>query len=99
MIFFLNLKGYGCVCVWVYIFFFIIQPVKAQAISCPHQPPTRSDNTVLEAQGGTATPGATKQLLPSGRVFKIYIYIYIYMPDNLKGAITLYVNFYFECSR
>ena len=55
-----------------------------------HQPPTRSDNTVSVAQGGTATPGATKQLLPQNRVFNriiyiytlavkyIYIYIYIY---------------------
>ena len=60
--------------------FFIIQRVKARAIPCPHQPPTRDDNTVLVAQIGTATPSATKQLLPPGMVFKriIYIYIYIY---------------------
>ena len=61
----------------------------------PHQPPTASDNTVSVAQSGTATPGATKQLLPQDRVFKriiyIYIYIYIYMPDQLKAKITLYV--------
>ena len=37
--------------------------------------------TVSVAQGGTATPGATKQLLLPDRVFKriIYIYIYIYI--------------------
>ena len=29
----------------------------------PDQPPTRVINTVSVAQGGTATPGATKQLL------------------------------------
>ena len=40
---------------------FIIQCVKARAITCPHQPPTRGDITVSVAQGGTATPGATKQ--------------------------------------
>ena len=35
------------------------------------------DNTVSLAQGGTATTGATKQLLPPERVSKkIYIYIY-----------------------
>ena len=28
------------------------------------------DNTVSVAQGGTATPGATEQLLPPDRVFK-----------------------------
>ena len=78
-----------CVCVCVYklvsnIFFFSIQRVKARAIPCPHQPPTRGDNTVSVAQGGTATPGATKQLLPPDRVLResyinIYIYIYIYI--------------------
>ena len=46
----------------IYAFFFIIQRVKARAIPCPHQPPTRGDNTVSVAQGGTTTPGATKQL-------------------------------------
>ena len=62
-------------------FFFIIQHVKAYAIPCPHQLPSRGDNTVSVAQGGTATPGATKQLLPPDRVLResyIYIYIYIY---------------------
>ena len=55
--------------------------MKARAIPCPHQPPSRSDNTVSVAKGGTATatPGATKQLLPPDRVLYIYIYIYIYM--------------------
>ena len=33
------------------------------------------DNTVLVAQGGTATPGATKQLLQPDRVFKRNIYL------------------------
>ena len=58
----------------MYIFFFIIQRVKARAIPCPHQPPTRGDNTVSVAQGGT---GATKQLLPKDRVLReLYKYIY-----------------------
>ena len=62
-------------------FFFIIQRMKARVISYPHQPPTRGDNTVSEAQGGTATPDAIKQLLSPDRVSKrnIYIYIYIYI--------------------
>ena len=42
--------------------------------------PTRDDNTVSVAQGGTATPGATIQLLPPDRVLReLYIYIYIYI--------------------
>ena len=54
--------------------------MKERAIPCPHQLPTRLI-TVSVAQGGTATPGTTKQLLPLNRVFKrnIYIYIYIYI--------------------
>ena len=59
------------------IYIFIIQRVKARAIPCTHQPPTRGDNTVSVTQGVTATPGATKQLLPADRIY-IYIYIYIY---------------------
>ena len=66
---------------------FIIQRVKAWAIPCPHQLPTRGDNTVSVAQGGTATPGATKQLLPPDRVFKRIIYTYT--PDQLRAEITL----------
>ena len=67
--------------IYIYFFFFsIIQRMKARAIPCPHQPPTRGDNAVLVAQGGTATPGATQQLLPPDRVLReLYIYIYIYI--------------------
>ena len=67
--------------IYIYIFFFFIkQCVKACAIPYPHQSPTRGDNTVSVAQGGTATPGATKQLLPPDRVLReLYIYIYIYI--------------------
>ena len=64
---------------YIYIIFFLIQCVKTRAIPCPHQPPTRSDNTVLVAQDGTTTPGTTKQLLPMDRLFKRIIYIYIYI--------------------
>ena len=67
------------ICIYI---FFITQRVKARAIPYPHQPPSRGDNTVSVAQGGTATPGATKHLLPPDRVLResyIYIYIYIYI--------------------
>ena len=64
--------------------------MKARAIPCPHQPPTRGDNTVSVAQGSTATSGATKQLLPPDRVLReLYIYIYIYTPDQLRAETTL----------
>ena len=72
---------------------------KAGAIPCLHQPPTRGHNTVSVAQGGTATPGATKQLLPPDRLLReyiyIYIYIYIYTPVHLRAEITLDVNLHF----
>ena len=38
----------------------------------------QGDNTVSVAQGGTATPGATEQLLPPDRVFKRNIYLCIH---------------------
>ena len=61
----------------IYIF---IQHVKACAIPCTYKPPTRGDNTVSVAQGSTATPGATKQLLSPDRVLReFYIYIYIFI--------------------
>ena len=46
--------------------------MKARAILCPHQPPIRGDNTVSLAQGGTVTPGATKQLLPLVKLYILY---------------------------
>ena len=41
----------------------------------------QGDNTVSVSQGGTATLGATKQLLPPDRIFKKNIYLYIYNED------------------
>ena len=64
----------------------------------PSSAANQGDNTVSVAQGGTATPGTTKQLLLLVRVFKrniylcLYIYIYIYTPDQLKAEITLDVR-------
>ena len=73
-----------------------MQRVKARVIPCPHQPPSRGDNTVSVAQGGITTPGASKQLLPPDKVLtESYIYIYIYMPDQLNAETTLDVNLHF----
>ena len=45
----------------------------------------QGDNTVSVVQGSTATPSATKQLLPPDRIFKRNIYhiylIYMYEED------------------
>ena len=84
--------------IYIYIFFFflifIIQRVKARAIPYPHQPPSRGDNTVSVAQGGTATPGATTGQ-GIKKIIYIYIYIYIYTPDPLNAETTLDVNLHF----
>ena len=71
--------------------------MKARAILCPHQPPTRGDYTVSVAQGGTATPGAIKQLLPPDRVLReLYIYIYIYIYIYARSIkTTLDINLHF----
>ena len=53
----------------------------------------QGDNTVSVAQSGTATPGGTKLLLPPDRVLKeLYIYIYIYTPDQSIAETTLEVH-------
>ena len=81
--------------------------MKERPIPCPHQPPTRGDNIVSVAQGGTATPCATKQLLQLDRVLKklyiyiymhIYIYIYIYTPDQSITETTLDVHLHSWCA-
>ena len=76
---------------YIYIFF-IIQRVKARAIPCPHQSPARGDNTILVAQGGTATPGATKQLLAPDWVLRD---LYIYTLAQLRAETTLDFDLHF----
>ena len=70
---------------YIYIFFFF------HHITCESTCdtlPSSATNQVLVAQGGTATPDATKQLLPPDRVWKkkknIYIYIYIYAKSTKR---------------
>ena len=70
---------------YIYIYIYIFK-VKASVIPCPHQPPTKGDNTVSVAQGGTATPVATKRLLPPDRVWRE---LYIYIPDHFRQHWTL----------
>ena len=49
----------------------------------------QGDNTVSVSQGGTATPGATEQLLPPDRVFKRNIYLCIHKMTLWKDKVTL----------
>ena len=47
----------------------------------------QGDNTVSVTQGGTATPGVTKQLLPADRVSKRNIYLYFEEIEKLIRVI------------
>ena len=59
----------------------------------PSSAANQGNNTVPVAHGGTATLGATKQLLPLDRVLKeLYIYMYIYTPDQLIAETTLDIH-------
>ena len=69
-----------CLGMTIYIYFFHYTTCEITCDTLSSLAANQGDNTVSVAQGGTATTGATKQLLPPDRVFKrnIYIYIYIY---------------------
>ena len=70
---------WNSVCGWQYIYFFFHHTMCE--ITCDtllSSAANQGDNTVSVAQGSTATPGTTKQLLLSDRVFKRIIYICTY---------------------
>ena len=59
-----------------YIYFFHHTTCGSTCDTLASSAANQGDNTVSVAQGGTATPGATEQLLPPDRVFKKKIYVY-----------------------
>ena len=61
-----------------YIYFFHHTTCESTCDTLASSAANQGDNTVSVAQGGTATPGATEQLLPPDRVFKNTLYIYTY---------------------
>ena len=67
---------YVCMYVCVYIYFFFHHTTCGSTCdTLASSAANQGDNTVSVAQGGTATPGATEQLLPPDRVLKkIYVY-------------------------
>ena len=52
----------------IYIFFFYHTMCESTCDTLASSAANQGDNTVSVAQGGTATPGATEQLLPPDRV-------------------------------
>ena len=73
-----------CVCKYIYIYivyiciFFHHTTCESTCYILASSAANQSDNTVSVAQAGTATPGATEQLLPPDRVFKRNIYLCIH---------------------
>ena len=77
--------------IYTYLFIYIYFHHTTCESTCgtlPSSATNQGDNTVSVAQGSTATPGASKQLLPLDRVCKrnIYIYIYIYIYKYARSA-------------
>ena len=67
--------------IYIYIssfFFFHHTTCESTCDTLASSAANQADNTVSVAQGGTATPGATEQLLPPDRVFKRNIYLCIH---------------------
>ena len=65
---------------YIYFFFFHHKTCESTCDTLLSSTANQGNNTVSVAQGTTAAPGATKQLLPPDRVLKeLYIYIYIYI--------------------
>ena len=72
---------YRNICMYIYIFIYVYicvcMDIFFHHTTCGSTCDTlassaaiQGDNTVSVAQGGTATPGATEQLLPPDRIFK-----------------------------
>ena len=70
--------------IYICIFFFHHTTCESMCDTLASSAANQGDNTVSVAQGGTATPGATEQLLPPDRVFK-EIYIYVYTRSTKSG--------------
>ena len=64
--------------VYTYIFFFHHTTCESTCDTLASAAANQGNTTVSVAQGGTATPGATEQLLPPDRVFKRNIYLCIH---------------------
>ena len=62
----------------MYTYFFHHTTCESTCNTLASSAANHGDNTVSVAQGGTATPGATEQLLPPDRVFKRNIYLCIH---------------------
>ena len=61
--------------IYIYIFFFFHHTTcESTCDTLTSSAANQGDNTVSVAQGGTAIPGATEQLLPLDRVFQRNIY-------------------------
>ena len=66
----------ACICLYKHKHNYIYTTCGSTCDTLASSAAIQGDMTVSVAQGGTATPGATEQLLPPDRVFKkTYVYI------------------------
>ena len=63
----------------MYIYFFHHTTCESTYDTLSSSAANQGDNTVSVAQGSTATPGATKQLLPLEKKKLFFVIIFIYM--------------------
>ena len=83
MYMYIYIYAHICVCVYIYVYiciyiYFHHTTCESTCDTLASPAANQGDNTVSVAQGGTATPGATEQLLPPDRVFKRNIYLCIH---------------------
>ena len=72
--------------------------MKARTIPCLHQPPTRGDNSFGSSRRYCHS-WCYQAAFATGLGIKRNIYIYIYMPDQLRAETTLDINlFLLVCS-
>ena len=74
---------------YTYIYFFHHTTCESPCDTLASSAANQGDNTVSVAQGGTATPGATEQLLPPD---KSMIFVYRQSPEN-KYFSKININF------
>ena len=86
-----NLINYVAMsCLSTFFFFFHHTTCESTCDTLASSAANQGDNTVSVAQVGTATPGATEQLLPLDRIFKRNIYLCIhkinYISQNIPSS-------------
>ena len=86
---------YTCCILIIHIHFFRHTKCESTCDTLTSSATNQSDNTVSVAQGGTATPGATKQLLPPDRVLKRK-YMWNIIKHNIRTSMNERTHFFIK---